>query len=68
MPHPRMSTGVEGHERGVDSQRSLDDLLASSNAALDQNLQSFNARDGDQDLSTLNPMEVPQPIFSEAPG
>ena len=67
-PHTRMSAGVEGQERGVDSQRSLDDLLVSSNAALEPNLQSFNAREADPDLSTLNPVDVPQPIFSEAPG
>ena len=58
---------VDGRDHGIDSQKSLEDLLIGHNAVIDQNMRSLNPKDteGDPDFSTLNPIEVASPMFNE---
>ena len=43
-------------------------MLIGNNAVLDKNMHSINPKetDGEQDLSTLNPIEVVSPMFNDA--
>ena len=64
----RMAGDLVGNEPGGESQQSLENLLIGNGAALDGGtLRSLGVRDlsGEQDLSTLNPMDVGSPSLSD---